>query len=195
MPCTHRGSGRSPLSLAGEAFFLLKQSSCHVPFLPHCCLWHLAPPASQLRPSFCVLSPCWTQGASFFPKHSTLMSQFHLEDFKLNWGNEGRRKHKKKNKLKPNLHFELHWPHLLLGKFLPSLVDFHYLQMNEYMSSVYLGSLPPLRMFTYLDASGLCCITWDLLLRQAYSVASRGMWDVTSHQRLYQRPLHWKMDS
>ena len=132
----------------------------------------------QLRPSFCVLSPCWTQGSSFFSQ--TLHSH---EPIPFNWilGEMGAEGSTKKNKLKLNLHFELHWPHSLLGKFLPPLVDFRYLQMDEYISSVYLGFPPhPLKMFTYLDALGLCWITWDVLLRQAYLVASWGTWDVTS---------------
>ena len=114
----------------------------------------------QLRPSFCVLSPCWTQGSSFFSQ--TLHSH---EPIPFNWilGEMGAEGSTKKNKLKLNLHFELHWPHSLLGKFLPPLVDFRYLQMDEYMSSVYLGFPPhPLKMFTYLDALGLCWITWDV---------------------------------
>ena len=164
-----------------EAFFLLKQSS-----LPYALPSPLLPstPSSSCFHSCDLLSVSSAHAGHkrlpSFPKHSTLMSQFHLEDF--NWilgemGAEG----STKNKLKLNLHFELHWPHSLLGKFLPSLVDFLYLQMDEYMPSVYLGFPPhPLKMFTYLVALGLCCITWELSMRQAYLVASWGTWDVTS---------------
>lgn len=84
LPCTHRGSGRSPPSLVGEAFFLLKQSS--LPYAFPSPLLPLKPMSSCFHscdlPSV-SLAHAGHKGLPSFPKHSTLMSQFHLEDF--NW--------------------------------------------------------------------------------------------------------------
>ena len=87
MPCTHRGSGRSPPSLVGEAFFLLKQSS-----LPYA----LPSPLLPLTPSSSCFHSCdlpsvssahaGHKGLPSFPKHSTLMRQFHLIEFLGKWG-------------------------------------------------------------------------------------------------------------
>ena len=167
--------------LLGRHSFYWSNPPCHMPFLPLCCLWNPCPPASTVVTFLlCPWPMLDTRGFPLFPNTPLSWASSiwkTLIEFLGKWG----QKEAQKKKLKLNFHLELHWPHLLLGKFLSSLVDFRYLQMDEYMSSVYLGLPPhPLKMFTYLDASDLCCITWDLLLRQAYLVASGGIWDVTS---------------
>lgn len=54
--------------LLGRHSFSWSNPPCHVPFLPHCCLWHLAPPASPVATFLLCPQPMLdTRGFLLFP--------------------------------------------------------------------------------------------------------------------------------